>query len=324
MYGEFVPSRRQFLRCVTAAGLCSCLGAAAKRLRGAFPIMATPYTLDKAVDYEDLAREVDFMDRCGVQGMVWPQMASEYSKLSRDERMHGMEILAKAARGKRPALVLGVQAPNTEQALDFLRHAEELDPDAVIAMPPTEAHSIDDFRDYYRALGRSTKRSFFIQTTGGASGVVPDVKLLVELCEEFSNFGYIKEEYKPVIERMTELAAHRPAVKGVFSGNAGVGMLYEMRLGFDGTMPGAPYADLYAEIWDFYQGGEHEKARDVFSKLLLMTNVDERIPGTRPYILKKRGVFKTTVSREHDVKLSPAAIQEIEFNFAALKPYLRA
>lgn len=324
MRGEFLPSRRQFLRCVMAAGLSTRLGAAIKRLRGAFPIMATPYTDGNAVDYEDLAREVDFMDRCGVQGMVWPQMASEFSQLSRAERMQGMEVLAKAAKGKGPALVLGVQASNTEGALAYLRHAEELDPDAVIAMPPTEAHSINDFREYYRALGHATKRPFFIQTTGGANGIEPDVKFLVDLCEDFPNFGYIKEEYKPVIERMTELAAHRPAVKAVFSGNAGVGMLYEMRLGFDGTMPGAPYADLYAQIWDSYQNGEHERARELFSKLLLMTNVDERIPGTRPYIMKKRGVFKTSVSRQHDVKLSPAAIQEIDFNFAALKPYFRA
>jgi hypothetical protein len=55
-----------------------------------------------------------------------------------------------------------------------------------------------------------------------------------------------------------------------------------------------------------------------------MTNIDQQIPGTRQYIMKKRGVFKTTVSRERDVNLSPAAIQEIEFNFEALKPYLKA
>ncbi len=324
MFIELSASRRQFLRCLTAVTLSSRLGAAAKQLRGIFIIMATPYTETKDVDYEDLAGEVDFMDRCGVQGMVWPQMASEYTHLTREERVRGMEILAKAAKGKRPALVLGVQAPNTDAALDYLRHAEQVAPDAVIAMPPTEAKSLEDFRAYYRALGRATKRPFFIQTTGGAAGVVPEVKLLIELCEEFPHFGYVKEEYKPVTERMTELAGHRPAVKAVFSGNAGVGLLYEMRLGFDGTMPGAPYADMYAQIWDSYQSGEHEKARDLFSKLLLMTNLDERIPGTRLYMMKKRGVFKTTVSRQHDIKLSPAAIQEIDFNFEALKPFLRA
>ena len=34
---------------------------------------------NKDVDFDDLAGEVEFLDRCGVQGMVWPQMASEYS-----------------------------------------------------------------------------------------------------------------------------------------------------------------------------------------------------------------------------------------------------
>jgi len=100
-------------------------------------------------------------------------------------------------------------------------------------------------------------------------------------------------------------------------------MIYEMRLGFDGTMPGAPYADLYAQIWEHYQAGRHEKAREIFGALLLMLNVEQQIPGTRPYIMKKRGVFKTTASRRENAQLTPEAIAEIEFNFAALKPYLR-
>ena len=320
-----MPTRRQFLTCLAAAGLGARRSlAAAKPLRGVFIIMATPYTQTKAVDYEDLAREVDFMDRCGVHGMVWPQMASEYTHLTREERLRGMQVLAKAAKGKSPALVLGVQGPNAEAALDYLHHAEELGPDALIAIPPTEAKSADDFRDYYRALGRATKRPFFIQTTGGAKGVVPDVKLLLDLAGEFPHFGYVKEEYAPVIERMTELAAHRPPIKGVFSGNAGIDMLYEMRLGFDGTMPGAPYADLYSQVWNLYHSGEQQKARDLFARLLLMINLDEHIPGTRQYMMKKRGVFKTTISRQREVSLSPAAIEEIAFNFEALKPYLKA
>ena len=320
-----MTTRRQFLGCMAAAGVGLRFGfASPKNLRGIFIILATPYTDNKALDYEDLAAEVNFMDRCRVHGMVWPQMASEYTWLTREERLRGMEVLAKAAKGKRPALVLGVQGANTEAALEYARHAEALEPDALIAIPPTEAHSLNDFHEYYGALARVTKRPFFIQTTGGAKGVVPEVSLLVELAREFPNFGYIKEEYTPVVQRMSELAAHRPAIKGVFSGNAGMDLLYEMRLGFDGTMPGAPYADLYAQVWDLYHGGEQQRARDLFGKLLLMINVDAQIPGARQYMMKRRGVFKTFVSRRYDVKLSPEAIQEIEFNFEALKPYLRA
>jgi 4-hydroxy-tetrahydrodipicolinate synthase len=74
-------------------------GAGAKPIRGVFPIMATPFTESKAVDYEDLEREVDFLDRCGVHGMVWPQLASEYWLLTKEERFRGMELLARRCAG---------------------------------------------------------------------------------------------------------------------------------------------------------------------------------------------------------------------------------
>src|SRR6266446_9650039 len=240
-------TRRQLIAGLGMAALGSRLPAATrpdKPMRGVFIIMATPYTESSAVDNEDLAREVDFLDRCGVHGMVWPQLASEYSKLTREERLRGMEAIGKAAKGKKPALVLGVQGPNKAAALAYLEKAESVAPDALIAIPPTEAKSLDDFREYYRALARSTNRPLFIQTTGGAKGVLPEVEFLLELANEFPNCGYIKEEHEPVIDRMKALSQHRPAVKAVFSGAAGKGMLYEMRLGFDGTMPGAPYSDI--------------------------------------------------------------------------------
>src|SRR5262249_31164113 len=246
-------TRRQWLSGLAATAAARGLGAAIqpdKPMRGVFIIMATPYTASKAGDYEDLAREVDFLDRCGVHGMVWPQLASEYAQLSKEERMRGMEVIAKAAKGKRPALVLGVQAANKNAALEYLDKAESLAPDALISMPPTEAKSLDDFRDYYRALARATTRPLFVQTTGGAKVVVPEVSFLIELAKEFRNCGYSKEEYQPVVDRMLELSKHRPQIKSVFSGAAGKGMLYEMRLGFDGTMPGAPYSDIYAQIWN--------------------------------------------------------------------------
>jgi 4-hydroxy-tetrahydrodipicolinate synthase len=255
--------------------------------------------------------------------MVWPQLASEYASLSKEERMRGMEVLAKTSRGKAPVLVLGVQGANVEAALEYLKKAEDLGPDALIAIPPTEAASTDDFRRYYAALAGSTKRPLFIQTTGGAKGITPPVEMITALAKEFPHLGYVKEEADPVIERMLALTTARPAVKSVFSGAAGKGMLYEWRLGMDGTMPGAPYSDVYVRIWDAWQANDREQARAIFSRLLLMINLDTVIPGTRQYIMKRRGVFKSTVSRRQKIKLSAKAMEEIEFCFEGLKPYLK-
>lgn len=320
------PSRRAFLGSLGAAAWFGARGAQApsgKSIRGVFPIMSTPYTEAKEVDYDDLARQVDFMDRCGAHGMVWPQLASEYWLLTKEERMRGMQVLAKAIRGRKPALVLGVQAANTEAMLEYAHAAEALEPDGIIAIPPTEAKTIDDFLNYYRALAKITKRPIFVQTSGGAKSINPEVKYLVELAREFPNCAYIKEEYPPIVERMRDLAAHRPPIRGVFSGAHGKGWTYEMRLGCDGTCPGSVLSDIYRVVWDCYQGGKLEQAREVFSKLMLIVNIDSQIPGTFAYLMKKRGVFKTTVSRLHSVTLTREAIDEIDWNYASLTPWLK-
>jgi len=93
-------SRRAALAALAGGVLRPLAAASSKPMEGAFIIMGTPYTEAKDVDYEDLAGEVDYLHRAGVQGMVWPQMASEYAYLNQDERMRGMEVLAKAAKGK--------------------------------------------------------------------------------------------------------------------------------------------------------------------------------------------------------------------------------
>jgi 4-hydroxy-tetrahydrodipicolinate synthase len=314
-------SRRQALKLLGFALLSSRLDAATEKpLRGIFPIMATPFTSSNQVDYEDLEKEVEFMARCGAHGMVWPQLASEYLYLSREERRRGMRTLAQAIKGKNPALVLGVQAATKDDAMEYAELAEELSPDAVIAIPPTAAKSLDDFRDYYRTLSRVIKRPFFIQTSGGAPGVNPTVDFLIEMARELPNFGYVKEEQSPIYERVHKLAAARPTIKAVFSGPID---LYVMRMGCDGCMPEALYPDVDAQIWDLYHSGWEETAREIFSRRLLMVSTEQEIPGIRPYIMKKRGVFKTATSRRQNTDLTPEAIREIDFEFEGLKPYFK-
>jgi dihydrodipicolinate synthase/N-acetylneuraminate lyase len=156
--------------------------------------------------------------------------------------------------------------------------------------------------------------------------VVASVDFIVELAREFPNFGYVKEEHDPVIARMAALVAHRPdPIKRVFGANYGNGWLYQMRLGCDGTITGgAMYADIYARLWNLHLQNKPDETRELFSKLLLMLNLDQDIPGTRLYILRKRGIFKTAVSRQKEYKLTRDEIAEIEYRFAALQPYLQA
>jgi dihydrodipicolinate synthase/N-acetylneuraminate lyase len=146
--------------------------------------------------------------------------------------------------------------------------------------------------------------------------------------------AYVKEESDPLISRMEAELAARPTMKGIFGASLATGWLYEMRLGLDGVITGmGMYADLMATMWDLHERGHHEQVRDAYSRFLLMRNLNEAVPGTDLYVMKMRGVFKTAVRRTSaptpgapprltEVKPSPLELAEIEYRFAALKPYL--
>jgi dihydrodipicolinate synthase/N-acetylneuraminate lyase len=334
-------TRRECLTVLASAAVSSSVRAnaqgqmqMARPMRGAFMILNTPYTTTGEVDWDDLAREAEFVDRCGAQGIVWPQGSSGVANLTKDERMRGMEVLATTVRNRKATLVLGVQGKNTSEMLEYARHAETLAPDAMIAMPPSSGTSMADYHEYFRALAKATKRPVIVQTTGGARNLPPTTELIVDLAREFPHFGYVKEESAPLIERMKAEIRHRPPMKGVYGASLGTGWLYELRLGLDGVITGmAMYADLMARIWELHVRGMADEVRDAYSKFLLMRNLDEQIPGVNLYVMKKRGVFKTTITRTsapaagsppklNYLNLSQDAVEEIEYRFAALRPYL--
>ena len=335
-------TRRDVLKAIGLSALAtqlplakvSAAGESAKAMRGVFIILNTPFTATGEVAWQDLESEVAFVDRGGCNGVVWPQGSSGVTTLTKEERLHGMEVLANAVRGKRLTLVLGVQGKDTAEMLEYTARANALGVDAVIAMPPTTGTSLDDYRAYFKALGRATTRPVIVQTSGGARNLSPSVELIVDLAKEFPHMAYVKEESDPLISRMQAELAARPTMKGIFGASLGTGWLYEMRLGLDGIITGmGMYADLMGRIWDMHEHGRHEDVRDAYSKFLLMRNLNEALPGTDLYVMKMRGVFSTAVRRTTapaagapaklmEVKPTADELKEIEFRFAALKPYL--
>lgn len=305
-----------------------------KRLRGVFIILNTPFTTAGEVDWTDLEREVDFVRRGGCSGIVWPQGSSGVTTLTRDERMHGMDVLARAVTGTPLTLVLGVQGKDTAEMLEFTRRAVEVGSDAVIAMPPTSGTSMEEYRAYFRALARAFPRPIFMQTSGGAKNLFPSVDLMVQLAREFPHMAYVKEESDPVVARMQQELAARPVMKGIFGASLGTGFLYEMRLGLDGIITGmGMYADLFGRMWQRHEEGKHDDVREMYSRFLLMRNLNESVPGTDLYVMKMRGVFKTATRRTaapdpgQPVKTSefrPTQVEEAEilFRYDAIKTYL--
>lgn len=311
------------------------------KVRGPFPILSTPFTESGEVDYSVLAKQAKFVAWGGCPGMIWPQSGDSVDLLTMDEKMKGMEVLAKATRSLPTSLCLGVQGKDTEEMLAFAEHVEKLEPEAIISRPPDSGKSEEELRQYWRALAAVAKRPVILQTTGGVAykGPVPSPELMIELAKEFPHFGYIKEEAGDVLGRMRASLAAMPPVRRVFSARGGFHWLKEAQLGSEGVITErAAYADVLTRIWDLQQSGEDPKTlQDVFDKFIQMVKVKPgSLRGANLYIWKKRGVFENLVSREYgpgrsipaspilsELNLNHQQMAEVEQRFEALQPYLK-
>src|ERR1035441_2344868 len=141
-----VSGRRAFLWTLGGGALGLTLArsggaAAAKPLRGVFPIGQTPVTPSDELDLECLQNEVKFCNRYKVHGFAWPQIASGWTALSENERMAGAEAILSAGKGGKTALVIGVQdkGGNLDKVIAYAKHAAKNGADAIISLPPEKA-----------------------------------------------------------------------------------------------------------------------------------------------------------------------------------------
>ena len=145
---------------------------------------------------------MEFIDRGGVHGFVWPQMASETLSLTDKERTAGAEAIITAGKRLRPAIVVGIQGPDLASMQRYAKEAERLGADAVISLPPGENASEKDMLQYYQAVGRATSLPIVVQAVGNIS-----VDLLLEMFQSVPNLRYMKDEAGNPLERSNNSAS---------------------------------------------------------------------------------------------------------------------
>lgn len=296
--------------------------------QGIFPIMQTPFQDDDEIDVDVILKEVNFIIEAGGHGMAWPQLGSEFYVLTDEERLKISELIVKESRGRIP-VIIGVQTTNYwKTALKFAKHAESIGADGIISLPPYQSNpTVETISEYYKILARTVSLPIFIQNSGGRYGPAMPIDMMVTMAKEYPNISYIKEEADPVFERIAELVEKgKGVVKGVFSGAGGVNLLEEMRHGSNGSCPGTAFVDIFAEIFENFLAGEKEKAEKMFNILLPMLKYNKiNWYVKEKEILRRRGIFKNTISRVAPYKLvlNKAVKEEFDVLFNSLKPYFK-
>ena len=323
--------RRDFLQMmgVGLAGLAlsnKALLAAAKPLRGLFPIAFTPITPDNKVDMEGMAAQVKFCNRGGVHGLMWPQNASGWTNLTDAERTEGTEVMLSAGKGGKTALVIGVQSADPDAAVRYAKQAEKLGADAIVSLPPPGVTDDKAVLAYYQQIGRLTSLPLFAQAVGNMS-----VDLLVEMFKTIPTMRYVKDEAGIPLERIADIRQKTGDQLKVFSGGGAATMIAEMERGFTGACPYTTLADVFSTAFDMWHSGKKRESFDMFGRIQAFASLT---PISSIDILVARGVFKPgTKIRAQGAggggggrgrAGKPLSIEEIRTELDAyLKPYLK-
>jgi 4-hydroxy-tetrahydrodipicolinate synthase len=270
-------------------------------LKGVFGLLPTPYAEDYEIHTADLRAAADFCCRSGQHGIVWPVMVGEFYFLGEEERIRNLDAVLDEVNGRLP-VVFGCSGVALPQVLLFARAAQQAGADAIIAMAPARTNAAIAIEMFQR-LADAYHGPIILQNAAAYAPLTGEQ--MAALIEQVPQIEYIKEERPPGprhIAEVYQLVGHK--VKTIFSGAAGKFLPDELRRGAAGCMPACEIADLLALVMERWWAGDEAGARDLHRRLMPLI-IRETHPFMR-YILKRRGVFTSTIER------APAGPDELD------------
>jgi len=269
-------------------------------LAGVLPVFQMPYHEDESINFDVLARQLEWLLQRGADGVVMA-MVSELLRLSEAERR---EVAEHACRivGGRAAVVISVGAETSRLAEQFARHAEACGASAVMAIPPVSvALPASEVLGYYRRILAATELPVIIQDASGYVGLPLPIQTQAALLEEY---GTERAMFKPEAMPLgPNLSALRDATGGrarVFEGSGGIALVDSHRRGIAGTMPGADLIDAIVVLWNALEAGDDERPYRISAPLTALVSLAHGLDGflaIEKHLLRRQGVFANTIVR---------------------------
>ncbi len=170
------------------------------------PAITTPFAADGTIDQAFLAAHASWMIDGGCRGIVALGSLGEGGTLAPGEKLDVLRTL-RSALGSRAALVAGVAALSTADAVELARAAQALGCDGLMVLPPYVYRG--DWREsaaHFDAVLGATSLSCLLYNNPIAYGTDVLPEQVAELCARHSNLHAVKESSGDV-RRVTALRA---------------------------------------------------------------------------------------------------------------------
>jgi 4-hydroxy-tetrahydrodipicolinate synthase len=287
---------------------------------GVFPIAATPFTADGALDLTSLDRLVDFYLGHRVHGLTLLGIMGEAQKLTAEESLTIVRRVVTRAGGRVP-IVVGVSSAGLAP-LVALAEASMQAGAAGVMIAPTPGLRGDDalfayMESVFRALDPATPVVY--QDYPQSTGVYLPVPLFHRMVDAFPRLVMLKHEDAPGLAKLTrvreEARRHGHRRVAVLVGNGAIYYPQELARGADGAMTGFAYPEMLVEVYERFAAGDAEAAEDVFDAYLPLLRMEHQ-PGmglaVRKAILHRRGAIACPALRAPAAALTAEDQREVE------------
>jgi len=300
--------------------------------RGVFPISATPFAPDGALDLDSLDHLVEFYLARRVHGLTLLGIMGEAPKLSPAESRAVVCRAVGRVAGRVP-VVVGVSSPNLS-ALAALANDSMAAGAAGVMVAPMSGIVGDDALVAYMAsvIGAIDAGTPVVyQDYPQATGVTLTVEAFHRMVEVFPQLVMLKHEDAPGLTKLSRIRAEAARAGrrrvSILVGNNALYYPQELARGADGAMTGFSYPEMLVEVYERFATGDRDGAEDVFDVYLPLLRYEAQ-PGTglamRKELLARRGALASPTVRAPGLTLSPDDRRELDRLVTRLERRLKA
>jgi len=273
-----------------------------KELSGVVPIIPTPFTEKEEIDEDALRRLIDFAIAGGTGAVCLPAYASEFYKLTDEEKLQVVKIAVDHSAG-RIQVIAQSNHPSLKVAINLAQANVEAGADMIsVAVPRIFNLPENSLKEYLSAFLQSIPGTPVLIQDFNPGGSSISAGFIKELMDEQPNFRYLKLEEPLCAPKFAEIIKATEGRVGLLEGWGGLYMLELIPVGITGVMPGLAVSDILQKVFTLRKNGENEKAFDLFEKVMpqiffALQNM-ELFHYIEKELLIARGVLKNSIVRK--------------------------
>jgi dihydrodipicolinate synthase/N-acetylneuraminate lyase len=285
------------------------------KLDGVMPVMVLPLREDETIDETALRREVDFSINAGAVGICAPGFATEFYKLTDEERRLVIQVVAEQTAGRVP-VIASTGCGSARATLELSRYAQSAGADGLMVVAPKWVPlGAPEQAIFFEEICRNVNLPVMLQDADFAGAGLP-ASLIVELAERCPTLKFAKLENVLAGAKCAEIVRSSGGKVQVLYGMAGIALLDGLAHGAVGVMPGPSFVKAYARVFELYGSGRIEEAKALFYRMqpyltFSMQHVEIVIQMDKRALVRQ-DVFSSDRMREPTLHLDPAYQKQMD------------